>query len=215
MTARIILPRWGKISHLQGVEYVSGRRSRRITWISILFHACGRETLRGFSQTFENPACSFLGRVGFFGFLYERFLAFCRTRCYDTHALHHLRPRREYHAIIHAKKRFLCKRAAPLSRHSERDAPVCARHEPVRRSGRALHRRHHGSFAAAADLPPAMDRLDAQSRHCRLHQLRHQPPHAHDRVEKTRPPHRFKDPPFRYQHDALSLPRPAHGHSLR
>ena len=90
-------------------RYFSGRRSRRITWISILFHACGRETLRGFSQTFENPACSFLGRVGFFGFLYERFLAFCRTRCYDTHALHHLRPRREYHAIIHAKKRFLCK----------------------------------------------------------------------------------------------------------
>ena len=37
-TARIILPHRGKIPHLRGDKYVSGRQSRRITWISIFFH---------------------------------------------------------------------------------------------------------------------------------------------------------------------------------
>ena len=33
---------------MRGEKYCSGRRSRRIQWIFILFCACGRETLRGF-----------------------------------------------------------------------------------------------------------------------------------------------------------------------
>ena len=50
MTARKLFMRCMKSSHLQGEKYFSGRRSRRIKWIYILFCACGRKTLRGFGR---------------------------------------------------------------------------------------------------------------------------------------------------------------------
>ena len=76
MTARKLFALRVKSSHLQGVEYVSGRRSRRITWISNFFHACGRETLRGFLCLHrKRTALSRLPRYMAGSF----FALFCRT----------------------------------------------------------------------------------------------------------------------------------------
>ena len=47
-----------QISHLRGDQYISGRQSRRIIWILILFHPAGRNSTRSFLRVGAPFPCS-------------------------------------------------------------------------------------------------------------------------------------------------------------
>ena len=46
-----------QISHLRGDPYISGRQSRRIIWILILFRPAGRNSTRIFDKLERPAAC--------------------------------------------------------------------------------------------------------------------------------------------------------------
>ena len=90
-TARKLFARCAKSSHLRDEQNVSGRQSRRITWLPILFRPAGRNSTRllsGYSQSFW----------GYFPSFFRRWMAsftFGRSSLYVT----------PYHASIHGSTR--------------------------------------------------------------------------------------------------------------